>query len=40
VAERGVYETSLMPEGLWKTLTREQLADLLAWLCTLKGAPK
>jgi putative heme-binding domain-containing protein len=22
VAERGVYETSLMPEGLWKTLTR------------------
>jgi putative heme-binding domain-containing protein len=40
VAERGVYETSLMPEGLWKTIPQQELADLLAWLCTLKGSPK
>ena len=40
VAERGIYETSLMPEGLWKTIPEQELADLVAWLSTLKGAPK
>jgi putative heme-binding domain-containing protein len=40
VAERGIYETSLMPEGLWKTIPEQELADLVAWLTTLKGAPK
>lgn len=40
IAERGVYDTSLMPGGLWKTLSHEQFADLYAWLLTNKGAPK
>jgi putative heme-binding domain-containing protein len=29
-------KTSLMPEGLEETITRQQLLDLVAWLSTLK----
>ncbi len=38
VAERRESDVSLMPEGLARTLSREDFADLVAWLATLKGA--
>jgi putative heme-binding domain-containing protein len=40
ITERGTNERSVMPDGMSKLLTKEELADLLEWLTTLKGAPK
>jgi putative heme-binding domain-containing protein len=37
VAERGQLDTSVMPDGLWSTLSKEDLVDLLEWLTTLRG---
>ena len=39
VASRGELDTSVMPDGLWTTLSAEDLTDLVAWLTTLRGAP-
>ena len=39
VATRKQQDTSVMPDGLWSTLSREDLADLVEWLTTLRGAP-
>jgi putative membrane-bound dehydrogenase-like protein len=39
VASRKQLDTSVMPDGLWSTLSKEDLADLVAWLTTLRGAP-
>jgi hypothetical protein len=36
VAELAPSPQSIMPEGLQRLLTNEQLADLLAWLESLK----
>jgi hypothetical protein len=38
VAARRQSEASLMPEGLARTVSREDFADLVAWLQTLKGS--
>ena len=40
ISERGTNERSVMPDGLSKLLTKEELADLVEWLVTLKGAAK
>ncbi|MBK7642856.1 MAG: HEAT repeat domain-containing protein [Planctomycetes bacterium] len=40
VEERGTSERSAMPDGLSKLVTREELADLVEWLSTLKSEPK
>jgi putative heme-binding domain-containing protein len=40
VASRKQLDTSVMPDGLWSTLSKEDLADLVAWLTTLRGAPR
>jgi putative membrane-bound dehydrogenase-like protein len=37
VAERGMLDTSVMPDGLWSTMSKEDLVDLLDWLTTLRG---
>jgi putative heme-binding domain-containing protein len=39
VASRRELDTSVMPDGLWSTLSREDFADLVEWLTTLRGAP-
>jgi putative heme-binding domain-containing protein len=38
IAERGNRETSMMPEGLLNTFTSADLANLLAYLESLKGS--
>ncbi len=38
VAARRTSDASLMPEGLARTLTQTEFADLVAWLGTLKGS--
>ncbi len=38
VAERRESEVSAMPAGLARTLSKEEFADLVAWLLTLKGS--
>ncbi len=38
VAERRASPVSLMPEGLARTLSPQEFADLVAWLGTLKGS--
>ncbi len=40
IGERGTNEKSVMPDGLAQLLSPEELADLVAWLATLRGAPK
>jgi putative heme-binding domain-containing protein len=37
VDRRGMLDTSVMPDGLWSTLSKEDLVDLLEWLTTLRG---
>lgn len=37
VAERGMLDTSVMPDGLWSTMSKEDVVDLLEWLTTLRG---
>ncbi|MFN0009053.1 MAG: PVC-type heme-binding CxxCH protein [Planctomycetota bacterium] len=37
VAERRMLDTSVMPDGLWTTMSKEDLVDLLEWLTTLRG---
>jgi len=39
VASRKALDTSVMPDGLWSTLSKEDLADLVEWLTTLRGSP-
>jgi putative heme-binding domain-containing protein len=39
VASRKQLDTSVMPDGLWSTMSKEDLADLVDWLTTLRGAP-
>jgi putative membrane-bound dehydrogenase-like protein len=39
IAEREQLETSLMPEGLMETMTREQVRDLVAYLAGSKQVP-
>jgi putative membrane-bound dehydrogenase-like protein len=39
VANRNQLDTSLMPDGLWSTMSKEDLSDLVDWLTTLRGAP-
>jgi putative membrane-bound dehydrogenase-like protein len=39
VASRGELDTSVMPDGLWMTLSAEDLTDLVDWLTTLRGSP-
>jgi putative membrane-bound dehydrogenase-like protein len=39
VASRRTLDTSVMPDGLWSTISREDLTDLVDWLTTLRGAP-
>ncbi len=39
VASRGEQDTSVMPDGLWMTLSAEDLTDLVDWLTTLRGSP-
>jgi putative heme-binding domain-containing protein len=38
VEERRTSSVSLMPDGLARTLTQAEFADLVAWLGTLKGS--
>ena len=38
IAERGKRETSIMPEGLLNAFTPTDLANLLAWLESLRAA--
>jgi len=40
VVERSELKTSLMPEGLAPLMSRDEFADLVAYLSTLRGAPK
>jgi putative heme-binding domain-containing protein len=37
VARRTSLDTSVMPDGLWSTMSKEDLADLLEWLTILRG---
>ena len=37
VARRGMLDTSVMPDGLWSTMSKDDLVDLLDWLTTLRG---
>jgi putative heme-binding domain-containing protein len=39
VASRKELDTSVMPDGLWSTMSREDLCDLVEWLTTLRGSP-
>jgi len=39
VAARGEQDASVMPDGLWTTLSAEDLTDLVDWLVTLRGSP-
>lgn len=40
IESRGTNASSTMPDGLAALVTREELSDLVAWLATLRGAPK
>jgi len=37
VVARRMLDTSVMPDGLWTTMSKEDLVDLLEWLTTLRG---
>lgn len=40
IASRRASKTSVMPDGLASLMSKEQFADLVAYLLTLRGAPK
>jgi len=37
VVQRKMLDTSVMPDGLWTTMPKPDLVDLLEWLTTLRG---
>jgi putative heme-binding domain-containing protein len=37
VIQRRMLDTSVMPDGLWTTMPKDDLVDLLEWLTMLRG---